>query len=192
MSRAQTESPVKRDGAALAMRALAAGRFGRDGGGAEPKGGRALVRPTRISGYASVFGAPDDALDMVMRGAFRRSLAERGAQGIRFLWQHDPARPIGVWESAREDAHGLYLSGRLVTDTRTGRDAAALVAAGALDGLSIGFRTRSARRDPQSGLRRIFDIDLWEVSLVTFPLHPMARLDAGSTATSRAPGALDS
>ncbi|WP_417770529.1 HK97 family phage prohead protease [Stappia sp.] len=133
--------------------------------------------PSRVSGYASLFGTPDDALDLVLRGAFRRSIKERGAGGIRFLWQHDPARPIGVWESVREDARGLHMSGRLVTGTQAGRDAAALVRAGALDGLSIGFRTRSARRDPATGIRRIHDIDLWEVSLVTFPLHPLARLD---------------
>jgi hypothetical protein len=137
-----------------------------------------VARDARVSGYASLFGTPDDALDLVLRGAFRRSLKERGAGGIRFLWQHDPARPIGVWDAVREDARGLHLAGRLVTDTRAGRDAAALVREGALDGLSIGFRTRSARRDPASGIRRIHDIDLWEVSLVTFPLHPLARLDA--------------
>ena len=149
-------------------------------GEARPAAGMrtAVAAGARVSGYASLFGTPDDALDLVLRGAFRRSIRERGAGGIRFLWQHDPARPIGVWESVREDARGLHLSGRLVTTTQAGRDAAALVGEGALDGLSIGFRTRSARRDPASGIRRIHDIDLWEVSLVTFPLHPLARLDA--------------
>lgn len=133
---------------------------------------------TRISGYASLFGVPDDASDVVVRGAFRRSLNERGIQGIRMLWQHDPGRPIGIWDEAREDRLGLRITGRLLAGTAAGREAAVLVAAGALDGLSIGFRTRSARRDPATGLRRIFDIDLWEVSLVTFPLHPGARIDA--------------
>ncbi|MBA4610918.1 HK97 family phage prohead protease [Stappia taiwanensis] len=131
-----------------------------------------------VSGYASLFGSLDDAGDLVMRGAFHRSLRERGPAGIRFLWQHDPARPIGVFEEMREDRTGLFVKGRLLTGTATGREAAVLIAAGALDGLSIGFRARSARRDPHTGIRRLHDIDLWEVSLVTFPLHPGARLAA--------------
>ncbi|MCA1241382.1 HK97 family phage prohead protease [Stappia stellulata] len=135
-----------------------------------------------VSGYASLFATPDDARDLVVRGAFRRSLSERGASGIRFLWQHDPAKPIGVWDRAFEDARGLRVEGRLLTRTAAGAEAAHLLAGGALDGLSIGFRTRSARRDPTTGVRRVFDIDLWEVSLVTFPLHPGARLDVPGTA----------
>lgn len=148
--------------------------------------GRNPGEGARISGYASVFGIPDEAHDVVVRGAFRRSLKERGAAGIRMLWQHDPGKPIGIWDEAHEDRLGLRLAGRLLTATAAGREAALLVAAGALDGLSIGFRARSARRDPASGMRRIFDIDLWEVSLVTFPLHPAARLDAIAGAARRA------
>jgi hypothetical protein len=136
-----------------------------------------------VAGYASLFATPDDARDLIVRGAFRRSLSERGPGGIRFLWQHDPARPIGVWDRVFEDARGLRVEGRLLTGTAAGADAVQLVAGGALDGLSIGFRTRSARRDPATGVRRVFDIDLWEVSLVTFPLHPGARLDAPAAAT---------
>ena len=147
--------------------------------------GRNPGEGARISGYASVFAIPDEAHDVVVRGAFRRSLKERGAAGIRMLWQHDPAKPIGVWDDVHEDRLGLRLAGRLLTATAAGREAALLVAAGALDGLSIGFRARSARRDPATGMRRIFDIDLWEVSLVTFPLHPAARLDASPAAISR-------
>ena len=135
-----------------------------------------------ISGYASLFGTADDARDLVIRGAFHRSLRERGAHGIRLLWQHDPARPIGVWEHVREDARGLRVRGRILTGTALGREVALLVSRRALDGLSIGFRTRSARKDARTGLRRVFDIDLWEVSLVTFPLHPMARIDAPGSA----------
>ncbi|WP_349360074.1 HK97 family phage prohead protease [Stappia sp.] len=137
-----------------------------------------------IAGYASLFGVADDARDLVMRGAFRRSLKERGAEGIRLLWQHDPARPIGVWDALREDRRGLWVRGRILTSTALGRDAAQLVRNRALDGLSIGFRTRSARRDPRAGVRRVFDIDLWEVSLVTFPLHPDARIAAPGPAAA--------
>ena len=128
-----------------------------------------------VSGYASLFATPDDARDLVVRGAFRRSLSERGASGIRFLWQHDPARPIGVWDRAFEDARGLRVEGRLLTRTAAGAEAAHLLAGGALDGLSIGFRTRrSVARKPRG--RDLFDIDLWEVSIVTFPMLPQARL----------------
>ncbi|SDT98937.1 HK97 family phage prohead protease [Stappia sp. ES.058] len=142
----------------------------------------ARAESVAVAGYASLFATPDHARDLVVRGAFRRSLAERGPRGIRFLWQHDPAKPIGVWERVFEDARGLRVEGRLLTQSAAGGEAALLLAGGALDGLSIGFRTRSARRDPQTGVRRVFDIDLWEVSLVTFPLHSGARLDVPGTA----------
>ncbi len=131
-----------------------------------------------IAGYASVFGVADGGGDVVMRGAFRRALTERGAAGIRLLWQHDPARPIGVITEIGEDARGLHVRGRLISGLGLADEAALLIAAGALDGLSIGFRTRSAIRDRTSGLRKLYDLDLWEVSLVTFPLQPLARVSA--------------
>lgn len=131
-----------------------------------------------VSGYASLFGVPDLGRDVVLAGAFRDSLARRGASGIRMLWQHDPAEPIGRWLSLVEDARGLRVRGRLSAGVARARELAALVREGALDGLSIGFRTVEAHRDRASGLRRLARIDLWEVSLVTFPMQPGARLDA--------------
>lgn len=133
---------------------------------------------TAIRGYAALFGDTDTAGDLIEPGAFGASLRRRGTSGIRMLWQHDPARPIGVWTEIREDREGLYVEGRLALGTQAGREAAELVAAGALDGLSIGFRPRLARRGVGATRRRLVTIDLWEISLVTFPMHERARLIA--------------
>ncbi|MGU3399806.1 HK97 family phage prohead protease [Brucellaceae bacterium D45D] len=129
-----------------------------------------------FSGYASVFGLPDLGHDIIERGAFARALKERGASGIRMLWQHDAAEPIGVWTKISEDARGLYVEGRLAKGVARAREALELMRAGGLDGLSIGFRTVKARKDARSGLRHIVEADLWEISIVTFPMLPQARI----------------
>ena len=129
-----------------------------------------------FEGYASLFGIADQAQDVVMAGAFRASLARRGASGIKMLWQHDPAMPIGVWDEIAEDARGLYVAGRLDLGVAKARELHALMRSGAVDGLSIGFRTERARRDAGTGLRRLLEVDLWEISLVTFPMLPQARV----------------
>ena len=131
-----------------------------------------------FEGYASLFHKEDLARDVVMPGAFRDSLQRRGAQGIKLLFQHDPNQPIGVWIDLAEDAKGLYAKGRLMAEVSRGREVLSLMRAGALDGLSIGFRTVKGVRDPRSGLRRLEAIDLWEISVVTFPMLPDARVTA--------------
>ncbi|MFZ2101371.1 MAG: HK97 family phage prohead protease [Oricola sp.] len=131
-----------------------------------------------IAGYASVFGAVDLGRDAVERGAFSKSLTARGAGGIRMLFQHDPAQPIGRWTAIREDARGLYVEGRISTEVSRGREVLALLKSGGLDGLSIGFRTVKARKDAGTGVRRIIEADLWEISVVTFPMLPEARVTA--------------
>lgn len=131
-----------------------------------------------IEGYASLFGLTDQGGDAVMPGAFSASLARLAAKGgkVRMLWQHDPARPIGVWDEIREDAQGLWVKGRLLSEVAQAREAAVLIEAGAIDGLSIGYRTIRAERDGKD--RRILaEVDLWEVSLVTFPMLPEAKVD---------------
>jgi HK97 family phage prohead protease len=132
-----------------------------------------------IEGYASLFGKRDQGGDVVAAGAYGRSLKAMEAAGgrVKMLWQHDPAEPIGVWDEVREDARGLYVKGRLLTDVGRAREAAALIAAGAIDGLSIGYRTVRATKDDR-GRRSLEELELWEVSLVTFPMLPDARVGA--------------
>ena len=129
-----------------------------------------------FEGYASLFGKADLGQDMVMPGAFAASLSARGATGIKLLFQHDPSEPIGVWLELREDAKGLFARGRLMAEVARAREVLSLMRAGALDGLSIGFRTVKARSDTKSGVRRIEQADLWEISIVTFPMLPEARV----------------
>ena len=127
-------------------------------------------------GYASLFHVRDDAGDIVLPGAFRRSLARSGAGGVRMLWQHDVSRPIGVWREIREDSRGLFVRGQLALNTAAGREVAELVRVGAVDGLSIGFRTIRAAHDRLRRARLLRQVELWEISLVTFPMLRAARI----------------
>ena len=132
-----------------------------------------------IAGYASLFGECDQGGDIVEKGAYGASLKRLAGNGrrVRMLWQHDPREPIGIWDEVREDDRGLFVKGRLLLDVARAREAAALIAAGAIDGLSIGYRTLRATKDGQ-GRRLLSEVELWEVSLVTFPMLPKARVDA--------------
>ncbi|GEP06029.1 HK97 family phage prohead protease [Methylobacterium oxalidis] len=127
-----------------------------------------------FSGYASLFGVPDLGRDVVAPGAFAETLRARGTMGVRMLWQHDPAEPIGRWLSLAEDARGLRVEGCLNLAVQRAREIDALMREGAVDGLSIGFRTVRAAPD-RAGYRHLRALDLWEISLVTFPLQPGAR-----------------
>lgn len=129
-----------------------------------------------FEGYASLFGIADGAGDIVMPGAFKASLRTRPPEKVRMLYQHAAAEPIGVWDDIREDARGLYVKGHLVLDVVRAREVNALISEGAINGLSIGFRTKRARR---SGANRLLnEIELWEISVVTFPML------AGSSVTA--------
>jgi HK97 family phage prohead protease len=138
-----------------------------------------------FEGYASLFNLPDLGRDVIEPGAFARSLARRGPSGIRLLWQHDPSEPLGHWLSLIEDQRGLKVRGRLAMAVKRAREVHALMRAGAVDGLSIGFRTIRSRADPR-GQRRLLEIDLWEISIVTFPLLPQARITGVKTLAGRA------
>jgi len=139
----------------------------------------ARIRPDGLfEGYASLFGIADLGKDIVEPGAFRDSINRRGPGGIRLLWQHDPAEPIGRWVSLAEDSRGLFVRGQLSLAVTRAREIHALMREGAIDGLSIGFRSEKARTEPRSGLRRLERIDLWEISIVTFPMLPQARVSA--------------
>ncbi len=141
-----------------------------------------------FEGYASLFNREDLGRDVILPGAFADSLKKRGTTGIKMLFQHDPSEPIGVWETLREDARGLFARGRLLPDVVRSKEVLALMKAGALDGLSIGFKAIAARRDRASGIRRIAKIDLWEISVVTFPMMPEARVAAVKTGPRVKPG----
>ena len=129
-----------------------------------------------FQGYASLFGIVDQGGDVILPGAFAASLRASGPRGVRMLFQHDPGKPVGVWLSLVEDGRGLKVHGRLTKGASRSDDLARLIADGAIDGLSIGFRARAVRRDRPTGLRRLVAIDLIEISLVTFPMLGPARL----------------
>lgn len=146
-----------------------------------PEQGLTVTDGRVVEGYASLFGVKDQGGDVVVAGAYGASLARLAAKAakVKMLWQHDPAQPIGVWEEVREDATGLWVKGRILAEVARGREAAALLAAGAIDGLSIGYRTVKAERNGK-GQRLLSELELWEVSLVTFPMLSEARVQAKS------------
>lgn len=131
-----------------------------------------------IEGYASLFGEVDQARDMVMPGAFAQTLKARGLRKIPMLFQHDPSEPVGVWLDIAEDWRGLRARGRLIPDVMRAKELLSLIKAGAIDGLSIGYRTVRGQIDPRSRVRRLYQVDLWEISIVTFPLLNGARVSA--------------
>ena len=128
----------------------------------------------RIAGYASLFGQADMAGDIVRPGAFAARLMRRGAGGVRMLYQHEASEPIGVWTSMREDDRGLYVEGHIQPSGPRGQTALTLLRSGAVDGLSIGYRPERVR--PIASGRELLEVDLWEVSIVTFPMLSDARL----------------
>lgn len=131
-----------------------------------------------IEGYGSVFGVLDNWDDVIDKGAFSASLAEHKAAGTMpaMLWQHDADHPIGIWTEMVEDAKGLRVKGQLALDTVKGQEARALLKMGAINGLSIGFISKQWSYDVESDVRTLTEVDLWEVSLVTFPANEKARV----------------
>lgn len=131
-----------------------------------------------VEGYGSVFNVVDNYDDAIAPGAFAASLAAHKAAGTMpaMLWQHDSDEPCGVWTKMVEDAKGLKIKGKLCLDTNCGKEAHALLKMGALNGLSIGFVSKQWAYDRDSEVRTLTEIDLWEVSLVTFPANEKARI----------------
>ncbi|TVR10461.1 MAG: HK97 family phage prohead protease [Salinarimonadaceae bacterium] len=129
-----------------------------------------------FEGYASLFDVPDLTRDVVRPGAFAGSLTRRGAAGVRMLWQHDPGEPIGSWLDIREDRRGLFVRGRLNLAVARAREVHALIRERAVDGLSIGFRVQRSTKERATGRRILEQVDLWEISIVTFPMLPAARV----------------
>jgi len=129
-----------------------------------------------FEGYASVFGIVDQGLDVVERGAFTKSIGS--GRSVKLLWQHDSGQPIGVWDEIKEDERGLFVKGRLLKDVQKGAEAMALMRAGAIDSMSIGYRTVEAIAEGGGSIRKLMELDLFEVSLVTFPMLPDAKITA--------------
>ncbi|MEM8772643.1 MAG: HK97 family phage prohead protease [Pseudomonadota bacterium] len=141
------------------------------------------LRTAVIEGYAARFGAADLNGDIIAPGAFRKTLRKRNAP-VRMLYQHDAAAPIGRWTELFETPDGLFARGVLLLDSPRARELHSLLVGGAIDGLSIGFETvrarkcagRRGRNSVQSSGRNIVELNLWEISIVTFPMAPNARV----------------
>lgn len=131
-----------------------------------------------VEGYGSVFGVKDSYDDVIAAGAFARSLGEHRAAGTMpaMLWQHDASEPIGIWTDMTEDSKGLKIKGRLALETSRGKEAHALLKMGALNGLSIGFVSKQWAYDKDTDVRTLTEVDLWEVSVCTFPSNEKARV----------------
>jgi len=134
---------------------------------------KAVSEDGLFSGYGSVFGVIDSYKEVVAPGAFAESLSQRTPA---LLWQHRSSEPIGVYSAIREDQTGLYVEGRLALKTTRGAEAYELLKMGAISGMSIGFMTREDSYDRVTGIRTLKKVDLWEVSLVTFPANDAARV----------------
>ena len=134
-----------------------------------------------FTGYGSVFGNEDQGNDIVQKGAFTKSLNERPASKVKMLFQHKTDEPIGVFEEIREDEKGLFVKGRLALKTQKGRETYELLKMGALDGMSIGFRAdpqKQGYNENKRGVRTLKEVDLMEISLVTFPMNEEAMVES--------------
>lgn len=153
---------------------------------------KAVSEDGEFEGYASTFGNVDQGMDMVMAGAFAKTLRQKGNRdgrfpGIKLLRDHDTRQIVGEWLSLEEDTKGLKARGRLFIGTaeKAYRDAIALATethtlmiAKAIDAMSIGYRTVKARWDESSGVRQLLELDLWEISVLPFPMNPKATVNA--------------
>lgn len=136
-----------------------------------------------FAGYGNVYGVVDQGDDIVKSGAFAESLTDWTGKGRMpaLLWQHNAKQPIGAYTTMKEDEHGLYVEGKLAMKTQLGAEAYELMKMKAISGLSIGFQIREDSYDQKTGIRTINKGDLWECSLVTFPMNDEARVSAVKT-----------
>jgi len=149
---------------------------------------KALDQEGLFEGYASVFDTIDGGSDVVARGAFADTLKRHATTGSmpKMLWQHNPAEPVGVWHRMAEDSHGLHVEGKLLKGSiRRAAEIHALMQEGAIDGLSIGYSVIESSRDEKTGVRRILHLDLWEASIVAFPMNDGARISSLKAALIR-------
>lgn len=139
---------------------------------------KSLADNGTFTGYGSVYGEMDSYRDIVMPGAFDKSLGEFKAKGrkVPMLWQHSSRDPIGVYADIKSDDHGLLVTGEINMDVQKGREAHSLMKQGALTGLSIGFNTVMDKWDEKNLTRELHEVELWEISPVTFPAGDSARV----------------
>lgn len=134
-----------------------------------------------FSGYASVFDNVDSYGDIVRKGAFVESIGEWEAKGKMppILWNHDPSDPIGIFTKMQEDEKGLYVEGKLlIDDVPRAKQTHALMKAGVIDGLSIGYRVKEYLYNVDEEVTDLIKLSLREVSIVTFPANPETRIEA--------------
>ncbi len=149
---------------------------------------KSVTETGEFEGYGSVFGVKDSYSDIVVPGAFQASLNEWREKGSlpAMLWQHQISEPVGVYTEMREDDTGLYVKGRLlIEDDPLSKRAHAHLKAGSLSGLSIGYILKDWEYDRNKGAFLLKEIDLWEVSLVTFPSNDEARVSDVKSAFAR-------
>jgi uncharacterized protein len=141
---------------------------------------KAIADDGTFTGYGSVFNVQDSYDDIIIPGAFAESLAAHKEKGTlpALLWQHRSGEPVGVYTSMEEDSVGLKVDGKLALKTARGAEAHELLKMKAITGLSIGFMTREDSYDRLTGIRTLKKLDLWEVSLVTFPANESARIQS--------------
>jgi HK97 family phage prohead protease len=137
---------------------------------------KTIAEDGTFTGYASLFGVADLGGDSVQTGAFTKSLKSKPAAKVKMLRGHDTSEPIGVWTSIVEDARGLKVTGQLILTTVKGRETYELLKVGALDGLSIGYRTKKESFDRKKHLRMLDELDLFEISVCVFPMLPTATI----------------
>jgi HK97 family phage prohead protease len=141
---------------------------------------KSLNKQGKFAGYASVFDVVDSQKDIIIRGAFAETLKGR-VHNIKMLWQHQQDEPIGIFEKMVEDARGLYVEGKLLLDVARAKEAYALLKEGAISGLSIGYSPVKSSIHEKTGVRMLSQVDLWEVSLVTFPANAAAKITVVKT-----------
>jgi HK97 family phage prohead protease len=132
----------------------------------------------RIQGYASVFDVIDSHNDLILKGAFYESINKHTMEKkVKLLWQHNHSEPIGIIEELYEDATGLFMTATINSLTQRGKEIISLIGQNAINGLSIGFKVEDSEYNID-GIRIIKKIDLWEVSVVTFPANEQAQISS--------------
>jgi HK97 family phage prohead protease len=134
----------------------------------------------QFEGYGAVFDNVDYGGDVVLPGAFDNTIKslEKTGRFLPMLWQHDSYTPIGIFDEIKEDEKGLWVKGKIFTEVQKGREALALMQGGAISGLSIGYGVVKSERDDKTGIRSLKELELFEISVVTFPMNDEARVDS--------------